>query len=86
MKDNRKIQDMDLTYIICECGTKILMVHDLSEMGRRIDEHALKHEMIESDPMKGKKELCRIQELLIQQVFQEAVNIESQNSRASSRI
>lgn len=76
MKGRKKVKDEDLTCIFCECGTKILLVQDLSEMGRRIDEHALKHEMVEADIAKGKKESCRIQELLIKQVFKVVGKVE----------
>jgi hypothetical protein len=55
--------------IECECGEKILLVPDLNEMVKSIESHAAVHEKKHTDAQKAKAESCRIQDLLIEQVF-----------------
>ncbi len=56
--------------IMCECGAKILLVPDLDEMAKSIDEHASEHEKREPTGEMGEAEHCRIEELLAQKVLQ----------------
>jgi hypothetical protein len=59
----------NLPIIICECGEALLVVPDLLEMVRCIEEHASKHIRFETNPQKAKLEYCRIDELLTQKTL-----------------
>ncbi len=58
-----------LPIIVCECGEKILLIPDLDEMVHSIESHASEHAKKETDAEKAQDEYCRIQDLLIEQVF-----------------
>jgi hypothetical protein len=62
-------QEHHLPIIRCECGATILLIPDLNEMVHSIEAHAAVHEKKETDPKKAKTESCRIQDLLLEQVF-----------------
>ncbi len=69
----KKQQDQNigsnLPIVVCECGARIILLPDLDEMARVLDEHAATHEKSISDPNEAEAEHCRIEELLIQKVF-----------------
>ena len=58
----------------CECGSAILLVPDLNEMGRAIDAHAEEHGKKKEDPVKAAFEEERIRSILIAQTLQEAAS------------
>jgi hypothetical protein len=64
-----KISDQKLPLVVCQCGFKILIVPDLAEMARSIENHAETHEKGENNPKKAKAERDRIEELLTQRVL-----------------
>ena len=69
MNKKRNHLESNLPIVICECGTKILVIPDLGEMELSIMEHAALHEENEADPKKAKAESCRIEEQLTQKVL-----------------
>ncbi len=71
----RKNQVKEKISIRCECGTIILLVSDLTEMGRIIEAHAATHAKSLKNPLKAEEEYSRIQELLIREVFQIVGNL-----------
>ena len=54
---------------VCECGFEILLIPDLDEMARSIEEHAETHGKKEPDPEKAKAEHKRIEEVLVKKVL-----------------
>ncbi len=66
---NKKNSDQRLPLVVCECGFKILIVPDLDEMVRSIENHAATHEKDETEREKAVAEHCRIEELLTQRVI-----------------
>ncbi len=55
--------------IVCECGARILLVPDLDEMAKSIEEHATEHERPEPTEERAEAEHCRIETLLAQRVL-----------------
>jgi len=66
---NNKYSDQKLPLVVCDCGFKILIVPDLGEMARSIENHAAIHGKSETDPEKAEAEYCRVEELLTQRVL-----------------
>ncbi len=56
--------------IVCECGAKILLVPDLGEMAKSIEEHATEHEKREPTEERAEAEHCRIESMLAQKILQ----------------
>jgi len=65
---NRKLKST-LPTVVCECGKEILVVPDLLEMVRCIDEHAAIHIKGEPNSAKAQIEYDRIEEMLTQKVL-----------------
>ncbi len=66
---SNKISHQKLPLVVCECGFKLLIVPDLEEMGRSIENHAEEHRKSETDQEKSEAEYCRIEELLTRKVL-----------------
>ena len=64
-----------LPIVTCECGEEILVLPDLKEMARCIEEHALIHERREADPKRAKEEYGRIEEQLTRKVIIKIANL-----------
>jgi hypothetical protein len=60
--------------IRCECGFEILLLPDLQEMSKAIEEHAATHARKEKDPGKAAFVEARIQNLLITQTLDKAAS------------
>jgi hypothetical protein len=73
--------DQELPLVVCECGSKILVVPDLGEIVSSIEAHATTHEKNEADPEKAKSEHCRIEELLAQKVLIRLAKIRISNNK-----
>ena len=58
-----------LPVVMCECGEEILVIPDLEEMVRCIENHATIHEKKETDPKKAKTEHNRIEEQLTRKIL-----------------
>jgi hypothetical protein len=58
--------------ILCECGTEILLMPDIKEMGRCIQSHAKEHQKKEQDPADGKAAFEYIENFLIEKVLEKA--------------
>ena len=58
--------------IRCECGTEILLIPDIKEMGRCIESHAAEHRNKEQTPDKGKAAFEHIENFLVTQVLEKA--------------
>jgi hypothetical protein len=67
-KKNRKLRST-LPTVVCECGKEILVVPDLLEMERCINEHAATHTKGEPDSAKAHIEFDRIEDILTQKVL-----------------
>ncbi len=65
---NRKLRSTLLT-VVCECGKEILVVPDLLEMERCINEHVATHIKGEPDSAKAQAEYNRIEDILTQKVL-----------------
>ena len=65
---NRKLRST-LPTVVCECGKEILVVPDLLEMERCINEHAATHIKGEPDSAKAQIEYDRIEDVLTQKVL-----------------
>jgi len=59
----------NLPLIKCKCGVEILLVPDLKEMGRVIEQHAQLHKDQATNPAKAEIVYMTIQNHLILQVF-----------------
>jgi hypothetical protein len=55
--------------ITCECGLKIALSQNLKDLGRIIEAHASAHGLKETNPDAAEAEFGRIQDILIEQVF-----------------
>jgi hypothetical protein len=67
-ENNRKSKST-LPIVVCECGKEILVVPDLLEMERCINEHAATHVNGEHDQLKAQLEYDRIECMLTQKVL-----------------
>ena len=58
-----------LPIVVCECGKEILVIPDLLEMERCINEHAATHVADYVDSAKAQIEFDRIEDMLTQKVL-----------------
>jgi len=61
------------SFIKCECGAEILLLPDLKVMNHAIEVHVSKHREKEKNHNKAEAESKRIENLLINQVFEKAL-------------
>ncbi len=60
------------SYIVCECGMKILLVPDLKAMNKAIEEHANAHGKTKENTLDADAEKDRITQLLIAKTLKKA--------------
>ena len=58
--------------VVCECGSKILVIPDIKEMSAAIENHVWEHIKNEKDQSKVTCEKCRLMDLLVAQVLKVA--------------
>jgi hypothetical protein len=66
----RKHSRIRLPLIVCECGSEQLIVPDLEHMSQLIETHAEAHQKMESDPLKAEATFVRIQNLLLDRLWE----------------
>ncbi len=58
--------------IKCECGSEILLIPDLTEMGRAIESHAKEHQKKAQTAKEAEEIFNHIQDFLLKQVLKKA--------------
>ena len=59
----------NMPIVRCECGVELLLIPDLAEMGKVVEEHAKTHKNGGNKPEEAEREFGRIQDLLIGRIF-----------------
>ena len=66
--------------IRCECGDEILLIPDMKEMGKAIDDHVELHLQNKKAPRCTAAEADRLKDMLIAQVFRAAIQFEDEEN------
>jgi hypothetical protein len=76
MGKQNKSKEPTLPIIKCECGAEILLIPDLTEMGKAISNHAHKHAETIENPEEAKAIYSKTEHSLTAQTLRKASQIE----------